>query len=136
MAGGAMSLQTPLRRVVHYRAAHDGTAQFWRQRLTGAAAAILVVFFIGILMATVGQPHDHVVSVLRMPLVAVALALLIVTSAVHMRIGLQVVIEDYIHGSGLKVVCLIANTFFCVAIAAVGLAAIVILVLGGPPPHG
>ena len=71
-----------------------------------------------------------------MPLVGAALALLIVVSAVHMKIGLQVVIEDYIQGNALKVVCLIANTFFSYAIAAVGLTAIVMLVLGGPPPHG
>ncbi len=131
-----MSMQTPLRRVLHFGAAHDGTEHFWRQRLTGAAAAILVIFFIGILIATVGQPHDHVVGVLRMPLVGASMALLIVVSAVHMQIGMQVIIEDYIQGSALKVLCLIANTFFCYAIAAVGLTAIVMLVLGGPPPHG
>ncbi len=129
-------MQTPLRRVLHFGASHDGTEHFWRQRLTGAAATILVIFFIGILVATVGQPHDQVIAVLHMPLVGAAMALLIVVSAVHMKIGLQVVIEDYIQGSALKVMCLIANTFFSYAIAAVGLTAIVMLVLGGPPPHG
>ena len=131
-----MSMQTPLRRVLHLGAAHDGTEHFWRQRLTGAAAAILVIFFVGILMATVGQPHGQVVGVLRQPLVGAALALLVVVSAVHMKIGMQVVIEDYIQGSALKVACLVANTFFAYAIVAVGLTAIVVLVLGGPPPHG
>lgn len=131
-----MSMQTPLRRVFHFGAAHDGTGDFWRQRLTGAAAAILVIFFIGILIATVGQPHDRAITVLRMPLVGAALALLIVVSAIHMKIGLQVVIEDYIQGNALKVLCLVANIFFSYAIAAVGLTAIVVLVLGGPPPHG
>ena len=129
-------MQTPLRRVLHLGAAHDGTMHFWRQRLTGAAAAILVIFFIGILMATVGQPHDHVVTVLRVPLVAASLALLIVVTAIHMQIGMQVIIEDYIQGSAMKVLCLTANTFFCFAIAAVGLTAIVMIALGGPPPHG
>ncbi len=131
-----MTMQTPLRRVLHLGTAHEGTEHFWRQRLTGAASAVLVVFFIGILMATVGQPHGQVVAVLHMPLVAAALALLIVVVAVHMQIGMQVIIEDYIQGSALKVVCLIANTFFSYAIAAVGLTAIVMIALGGPPPHG
>ena len=131
-----MSLQTPLRRVLHFGAAHDGTEHFWRQRLTGAAATILVVFFIGILIATVGRPHGQVIAVLHMPLIAATLALLIVVSAVHMKIGLQVVIEDYIQGNALKVMCFIANTFFSYAIAAVGLTAIVMIALGGPPPHG
>ncbi len=129
-------MQTPLRRVLHFGAAHDGTGHFWRQRLTGAATTVLAIFFIGILVATVGQPHDHVIAVLRMPLVAATLALLIVATAIHMHIGTQVIIEDYIHGSALKVVCLAANTFFCFAIAAVGLTAIVMIALGGPPPHG
>ena len=131
-----MSMQTPLRRVLHFGASHDGTEHFWQQRLTGAAAAILVIFFLGMLVATVGRPHDQVIAVLHMPLVGAALALLIIISAVHMKIGLQVVIEDYIQGNALKVMCLIANTFFSYAIAAVGLTAIVVLVLGGPPPHG
>jgi len=129
-------MQTPLRRVLHFGAAHDGTGHFWQQRLTGAAATILVIFFIGVLIATVGQPHGHVIAVLHMPLVSAAIALLIVVSAVHMKIGLQVVIEDYIQGNALKVLCLVANTFFSYAIAAVGLAAIVMIALGGPPPHG
>ena len=129
-------MQTPLRRVLHLGAAHDGTEHFWRQRLTGAAAAILVIFFIGILMATVGQPHEHVVTVLRVPLVAASLALLIVVAAIHMQIGMQVIIEDYIQGAAMKVLCLTANTFFCFAIAAVGLTAIVMIAFGGPPPHG
>ncbi len=129
-------MQTPLRRVFHLGAAHEGTEHFWRQRLTGAAAAILVIFFIGILVATVGQPHGHVIAVLHTPLVGAAMALLIVVSAVHMKIGLQVVIEDYIQGNALKVLCLIANIFFSYAVAAVGLTAIIVLVLGGPPPHG
>ena len=131
-----MSMQTPLRRVLHLGAAHGGTDHFWRQRLTGAANAVLVIFFIGILMATVGHPHGDVVEVLRMPLVGAPLALLIVSMAIHMRIGMESVIDDYISGSGLKVVCLAANTFFAFAIAAVGLTAIVVLVLGGPSPHG
>ena len=131
-----MSMQTPLRRVRHFGAAHDGTVVFWRQRLTGAASAILTVFFLGILMATVGRPYGAAVEVLHMPLVAAPLAIFIVAIAVHMHIGMQIVIEDYIQGSALKVLCIVANTFFSVAIAAVGLTAIVMLALGGPPLHG
>lgn len=130
-----MSMQTPLRRVLHLGAAHDGTRDFWVQRLTGAATAILLIFFIGILMATVGQPHGRAIAVLRVPLVATALAMLIIVVSIHMHIGAQVIIEDYIHGSALRVVCLVANTFFCFAVAAVGLMAVVIIALGAPP-HG
>ncbi len=123
-------MQTPLRRVLHFGAAHDGTATFWRQRVTGAANAVLVVFFVGVLIATVGRPYEQIVGVLGSPVVAALFALFVVSAAVHMRIGMQTIIEDYVHGQPLKTACLIANTFFAFAVAAVGLIAIVKLSLG------
>ncbi len=124
-----MSMQTPLRRVLHFGAAHDGTGAFWRQRITGAANALLVIFFAGILAATVGRPYPEVVAVLGSPIVGALMALLIVSAAIHMRIGMQTIIEDYLHGQPLKTICLVANTFFAFAIGAVGLLAILKLVM-------
>ena len=125
-----MTMRTPLGRVLHLGAARGGTEHFWRQRLTGAANAILVIFFVGILVATVGTPRAHVVAVLSSPLVAAMMTLLIVSVAIHMRLGMQTIIEDYIQGEALKVFCLAANTFFAFAIGAVGLLAILKLALG------
>jgi succinate dehydrogenase / fumarate reductase membrane anchor subunit len=125
-----MSMETPLRRVLHYGAAHDGTGHFWRQRLTGAANAILVIFLLGLLVAVVGRPYPDVVRVVGSPLVAALLALFIISFSIHMRLGMQTIVEDYIHGEGLKVVLLVANTFFAFLIAAVGLLAVLRLALG------
>ena len=124
-----MSMQTPLRRILHFGAAHDGTGMFWTQRLTGAGIAILVVGFAVILAMTVGRPYEHVVAVLGSPIASAILALLLIAVVIHMRIGMQEIIEDYIHG-GLRILFLAANTFFAFVIAAVGLLAIVKLALG------
>ena len=123
-------METPLRRVLHYGAAHDGTGHFWRQRLTAAANAILVIFLLGLLVAIVGRPYSQVVGVVGSPLVAALLALFIISFSIHMRLGMQTIVEDYIHGEGLKVVLLVANTFFAFLIGAVGLLAVLRLALG------
>jgi len=125
-----MSMQTPLRRILHFGAAHDGTGTFWIQRLTGAGMAILVIGFAVILAMTIGRPYEQVVAVLGSPIASAILALMVVAMVVHMRIGMQEIIEDYIQGAGLRLLCLAANTFFAFAIAAVGLLAIVKLALG------
>jgi succinate dehydrogenase / fumarate reductase membrane anchor subunit len=126
-----MSMETPLRRVLHYGAGHDGTGHFWRQRLTGVANAILVVFFLGLLVAVVGKSHGEVAAVIGSPVVAALLVLFIVSFSIHMRLGMQTIIEDYIHGEALKVVCLVANTFFSFLVGAAGLLAVLKLALGG-----
>jgi succinate dehydrogenase / fumarate reductase membrane anchor subunit len=124
-------MRTPLGRVLHYGSAHEGTTHFWRQRLTGAANAILTIGFICVLFATVGRPYADAVAVLGHPLVAALLALMLVSAAIHMRIGMQVIIEDYVHGEAVKVILLAASTFFAFAVAATGLFAVVRLSLWG-----
>ena len=124
-------MQTPLRRVLHLGSAREGTSHFWRQRLTAIANVPLVIAFVVVIVSLVGQPHDQVVATLASPLVAVLLLLMIASITVHMRIGMQIVIEDYVHGDGARVVALIANTFFVVVIAALCGFAILNLALGG-----
>ena len=125
-----MAMRTPLSRVLHFGSAHSGTEHFWRQRLTGAANVPLTIGLIVIIVTTIGQPYETVVAFLGRPWVAAVLALLFVSAAIHMRIGMQVVVEDYIHGEGLKVVLLAASTLFSIAVAAVAILAIVKLALG------
>jgi succinate dehydrogenase / fumarate reductase, membrane anchor subunit len=114
MAVGRMS--TPLARVRGLGAAKSGTEQFWRQRLTAVANVPLTVAFVFIVVALLRRNHAAVVQILGSPLVAVTLLLFIVSITTHMRIGMQVIIEDYVHDEGTKLILLMANTFFVVAV--------------------
>jgi len=117
MAVGKMS--TPLGRVRGLGAAKSGTGHFWRQRLTAIANVPLTIAFVFIVVALLGRNHAAVVQILGSPLVAIVMLLFIFSVTTHMRLGMQVIIEDYVHDEGTKLVLIIANTFFC---AAVGLA--------------
>jgi succinate dehydrogenase / fumarate reductase membrane anchor subunit len=108
---------TPLRRVRGLGAAKSGTDHFWRQRLTAVANVPLTIAFIFIVIALLGRNHAFVLQFLGSPLVAVVMLLFILSVTTHMRIGMQVIIEDYVHNEGTKFVLIMANTFFAVAIA-------------------
>ncbi len=125
MAGGKMS--TPLGRVRGLGTARSGTQHFWRQRLTAVANVPLTIAFILIVMSLLGRNHAAVVQILGSPLIAVIMLLFILSVTMHMRIGMQVIIEDYVHDEGTKLVLLMANTFFTVAVALASAFAILML---------
>jgi succinate dehydrogenase / fumarate reductase membrane anchor subunit len=105
-------MRTPLSRVQGLGAAHHGTEHFWLQRLTAAANVLLLIVLIGVTVTLVGDSHAVVVATLSRPLVAVLLIAAIVSVSIHMRIGMQVIIEDYVHTPVRKVTLLMLNTFF------------------------
>jgi succinate dehydrogenase membrane anchor subunit len=125
MAAGKMS--TPLARVRGLGASRSGTDQFWRQRLTAVANVPLTIAFVLIVVALLGRNHAAVVQILGSPLVAVVMLLFIISICTHMRIGMQVIIEDYVHQEGTRLVLLIANTFFVVAVGLASAFAILML---------
>jgi succinate dehydrogenase / fumarate reductase, membrane anchor subunit len=125
MAVGKMS--TPLARVRGLGAAKSGTEMFWRQRLTAVANVPLTVAFVLIVVALLGRSHAAVVQILGSPLVAVVMLLFILSVCAHMRIGMQVIIEDYVHDEGAKLVLVMANTFFSIAVALASAFAILML---------
>lgn len=114
MAG---NMRTPLKNVRALGSAKEGTDHFWRQRLTGVAGLILVPLFVALIVCLQGADHATVKRTIGNPLVAILLVLFVVNTVVHMRIGMQVIIEDYVHG-GAKYLLLMLNTFFAVAVAA------------------
>jgi len=114
-------IRTALGRVRGPGPAHSGTGHFWHQRVTSVAGIPLTIAFIAIVIGLLGRSHATVVQVLGSPLVAVTMLLFIVNVAYHMWIGMQEIILDYVHDDLLKLVSLMANTFYvCVA----GLAAV------------
>jgi succinate dehydrogenase / fumarate reductase, membrane anchor subunit len=125
MAVGKMS--TPLGRVRGLGAAKSGTQHFWRQRLTAVANVPLTIAFVFIVVGLLGRNHAAVVQILGSPLVAVIMLLFIVSITTHMRIGMQVIIEDYVHDEGHKFFLLMANTFFAFAVGLASAFAILML---------
>jgi succinate dehydrogenase membrane anchor subunit len=125
MAVGKMS--TPLGRVRGLGTARSGTQHFWRQRLTAVANVPLTVAFILIVVGLLGRNHAAVVQILGSPLVAVVMLLFLLSVTMHMRIGMQVIIEDYVHDEATKLALLMANTFFSVAVALASAFAILML---------
>ena len=118
MSGG--KLQTPLARVRGLGTARTGTEHFWRQRLTAVANVPLTIAFVLIVVSLLGRNHAAVQQILGSPWVAMLMLLFIGSATYHMRIGMQVIIEDYVHGEVAKLGLLMLNTFFAIA---VGLAA-------------
>jgi len=124
MAG---DMSTPLKHVRGFGAAKSGTGHFWRQRLTAVANVPLTIAFVLIVVALLGRNHAAVVQILGSPLVAVIMLLFILSVTMHMRIGMQVIIEDYVHDETAKLVLVMANTFFTVAVALASAFAILML---------
>ena len=115
------SIRTPLGRVRHLGSAHNGTGHFWHQRLTSVANVPLTIAAIVIIMSILWRNHAAVVQILGSSLVAITLLLFVVSCVYHMWLGMQVIIEDYVHDEVAKLVALMGNTFFSFA---VGLAAV------------
>jgi succinate dehydrogenase / fumarate reductase, membrane anchor subunit len=126
----AKSMRTPLSRVRSLGASHSGTGDFWRQRVTAVAMTLLIVPAIVVVMMLLGSNQAGAKQILGSPLVAVILLLFILASAWHMKIGMQVVIEDYVHNEKLKLASVMANNFFSVAVALVSIYAILKLSSG------
>lgn len=122
--------RTPLSRVRGLGSAKTGTGHFWQQRMTALANLPLVLFFLWTVISLIGASHAEVVVHLSNPFVAIMMVLLIISVAWHMRLGMQIVIEDYIHGFG-GLILNILNTFFAIALAASCAFAILKLAFGG-----
>ena len=111
-----MNMRTPLKNVRNLGSAKEGADHFWQQRLTAVANIVLAIGFVWLVAGLVGKDHAAVQAALGSPLVAIGLLMLVLSGVYHMRLGMQVVIEDYISSEGGKVVALMLNTFFSVAI--------------------
>jgi succinate dehydrogenase / fumarate reductase membrane anchor subunit len=123
------SMRTPLSRVRYLGSAHSGTDHFWKQRVSSVALVPLTIIFVVIVVGLLGRNHAAAAQILGSPFVAITVMLFVIASAYHMWLGMQVIIEDYVH-SDLKLTLIMCNTFFCFVIALSCLYALVKLSFG------
>jgi succinate dehydrogenase / fumarate reductase membrane anchor subunit len=124
------SIRTPLGRVRGLGSSHSGTSDFWRQRLTAVAMILLMLPVIVIVMMLLGRNQAGAAQILGSPAVALLLIMFIIASVWHMKIGMQVVLEDYVINEKLKLIAIIANNFFSSVIGLASIYAIVKLSSG------
>ena len=117
-------IRTPLAVIEGLGSAHSGTAHFWQQRVTAVALAPLAIWFVASVLAYVGAEQGAVAAFFAEPVNAVLMFLFLVAALTHMRLGLQTIIEDYIHSEGMKLSLLILNRFASFAIIATALFAL------------
>lgn len=125
-----MSQRTPLGQVRGLGSAKDGTGHFWMQRLTAIALVPLSVWLAFAALGLVGAGHAEVVAWLQQPVPAILMLLLIATGFYHLKLGVQVIIEDYVHGEAFKLVSQIVVTLGCVALGVAGAFAVLKISLG------
>jgi len=126
-----MGLQTPLGQVRGLGSAKEGTEHFWHQRITGLALVPLTIWFAVSIACLAGADHNAVIDWLASPMVAVLVILFLGVGFYHLKIGVQVVIEDYIHSPWFKTGSLIGVSFFCSVVGLASVLAVLKIAVGG-----
>ncbi len=111
-----MSLRSPLGKVRGLGSAKNGTHHWWMQKVTAVALTPLTVWFVSSVVQMTQADHPAVVKWMSSPAVAVLMMLFIITGIYHLKLGLQVIIEDYIHSEGQKIALQMFVTFGCILI--------------------
>ena len=122
-------MRSPLGRALGFGSAKAGVEQWWRQRISALALVPLTVWFAASLIMHTGSDYVTFIAWLRTPIISLLMVLLLAGIFYHASLGLQVVIEDYVH-SGLKVVALIGMRFICSGLAAAGIFATLRITFG------
>lgn len=124
-----MSLRSPLGKVLGLGSAKSGASHWWSQRVTAVALALLGVWFIGSLVCLDSFEYGAVTAWMGGPVNATLLSLFVATLAYHSQLGVQVVIEDYVHGT-LKTVSIVLSNFLHVVVGALGVVSVLRVAFG------
>ncbi|MBB4211996.1 succinate dehydrogenase subunit D [Rhodothalassium salexigens DSM 2132] len=122
--------RTALARARGLGSAKSGTGHWWRQRVTAVINLVLVGWLIVSLVAMAGSSYDALVAWMRNPVVAALLILCVMNVFYHVRLGLQVVVEDYVHREWLKVALVILMTLVCAGLGLLGVVSVLQIALG------
>jgi succinate dehydrogenase / fumarate reductase membrane anchor subunit len=126
-----MEFRTPIAKVRGLGAARAGLGHWKMQRLTAISNVLLVLWFMFSAMALSGSGYEQVRAWLASPLTASLMVLLIISTFYHARLGLQVVVEDYVHHEGLKMASLVAIVLVVLALAVACIVAVLKVAVGG-----
>jgi succinate dehydrogenase / fumarate reductase membrane anchor subunit len=127
---GSNDLRTPLKRAMGLGSAKDGTGHFLWQRVTAIALVLLGAYFIGLLLGLGGADYQRARAIVSTPFNAALLVAFLVAACWHAKLGLQVIIEDYLHTPLLGGAAHLANLFVCALAAIAGVLAIIRIALG------
>ena len=125
------TLRTPLGRVVGLGSARDGVHHWWLQRLTSIALVPLAIWFTVSLLSLPALDRVTVLAWMGQSWTALLLALFVLTATWHSQLGVRVIVEDYVHGSGSKTLILVGITFAHVVIGVAGVFAVLKVAFGG-----
>jgi len=123
-------LRSPLGRAIGLGSAKEGVEHWWRQRVTAVALVPLVLWFVIAVIELAGANRAALVGWLHQPMPAVLMILLLVATFYHAALGLQVVVEDYVHSERLKLGAIIAIRLLCIVFVVRGILAVLMLALG------
>ncbi len=126
-----MQFRSPIGRVRGLGSAKDGTHHWWMQRVTAVALIPLAIWFVASVVTLIGKDHMAFTSWVKKPVSATLLVVLIAATFHHAQLGLQVVIEDYVHHEGTKIGAILAVKFAAVVLAGIGIVSVLRIAFGG-----
>jgi succinate dehydrogenase / fumarate reductase membrane anchor subunit len=125
-----MNMRTPLSKVTGRGSSKFGTEDYWLQRVTAVAMVPLSIYFIFAVICVVGEPYDRARAVLGSPWIAIPFGAMVIAGILHMKIGMQVIIEDYTPSDAWKILFVLMNNFFSALVALATLWAVAKLSFG------
>jgi succinate dehydrogenase / fumarate reductase membrane anchor subunit len=126
----ASRMRSPLGRAIGLGSAKEGVEHWWMQRITAIALVPLILWFVIAVIGLVGGDLETVQNWIGRPLPAILLVLFLIATFYHMSLGLQVVVEDYVHAELAKLALVIVIRLFCFAFAVAGIFAVLMIAVG------